>query len=136
MKLSDFDYDLPPELIAQFPAAKRGASRLLHLDGASGELRHRWFRELPECVCAGDVLVMNDTRVIKARLTGRKQTGGAVEVLVERVLDHDRVLAQVRASKSPRAGMFLQLSQATARRLSRCWPSLLVFTSLCINGAC
>ncbi len=110
MQLSDFDYALPPELIAQVPAAERGGSRLLHLDGFSGGLRDRKFCELPELVAAGDVLVMNDTRVIKARLTGRKPSGGAIEVLVERVLDHDRVLAQVRASKSPRAGIRLQLA--------------------------
>ncbi len=108
--MSDFDYDLPPALIAQFPADERSASRLLHLDGRSGELRDRQFRELPELVKAGDVLVMNDTRVIKARLTGRKDSGGQVEVLVERVLDFDRVLAQVRASKTPRAGSRLLLA--------------------------
>lgn len=120
VKLSDFDYDLPPELIAQFPAAERSASRLLHLDGVSGELRDRGFRELPGLVNAGDVVVMNDTRVIKARLTGRKQSGGQVEVLIERVLDHERVLAQVRASKSPREGGKLMLAHgATAEVLGR-----------------
>ena len=120
MKLSDFDYALPQELIAQFPAAERSASRLLHLDGASGEFRDREFRELPGLVNAGDVLVMNDTRVIKARLTGRKQSGGQVEVLIERVLDHERALAQVRASKSPRAGTRLLLAHgAVAEVLGR-----------------
>ncbi len=113
MKLSDFDYELPPALIAQFPPAERGASRLLHLDGSSGALTDRTFRELPSLVEAGDVLVMNDTRVINARLTGQKQSGGQVEVLIERVLDSSRVLAQVRASKSPRAGSRLQLSGDT-----------------------
>jgi S-adenosylmethionine:tRNA ribosyltransferase-isomerase len=113
LKLSDFDYGLPPELIAQFPADERGASRLLHLDGRSGELGDRRFRELPQLVKAGDVLVMNDTRVIKARLTGRKESGGQVEVLVERVLDFERVLAQVRASKTPRAGSRLLLAGGT-----------------------
>ncbi len=120
MKLSDFDYDLPPELIAQFPAAERSASRLLHLDGRSGGFNDRRFRDLPLLVNAGDVLVMNDTRVIKARLTGRKQSGGQVEVLIERVLDHERVLAQVHASKSPRAGDRLLLADgATAEVLGR-----------------
>lgn len=120
VKLADFDYELPPELIAQFPAAERSASRLLHLDGVSGELRDREFRELPGLVNAGDVLVMNDTRVIKARLRGRKQSGGQVEVLIERVLDHERVLAQVRASKTPRAGGKLLLAHgATAEVLDR-----------------
>ena len=120
VKLSDFDYELPPELIAQFPAAERSASRLLHLGGVSGELRDREFRDLPGLVSAGDLLVMNDTRVIKARLTGRKQSGGQVEVLIERVLDHCRVLAQVRASKAPRAGGNLLLAHgATAEVLGR-----------------
>jgi S-adenosylmethionine:tRNA ribosyltransferase-isomerase len=112
VNLSDFDYELPPELIAQFPASTRGASRLLHLDGARGAWKDRSFGDLPELIGPGDLLVMNDTRVIKARLTGRKQSGGQVEVLVERVLDTNRVLAQVRASKSPRAGSRLALGGA------------------------
>ena len=120
MQLSDFDYDLPPALIAQFPAAERTASRLLQLDGQSGELRDRQFSDLPDLVNAGDVLVMNDTRVIRARLIGRKDSGGQVEVLVERILDHARVLAQVRASKTPRAGSRLLLAHgATAEVLGR-----------------
>ena len=120
MKLSDFDYALPPELIAQLPAAERSASRLLHLDGARGIYRDREFRDLHGLVDAGDVVVMNDTRVIKARLTGRKQSGGQVEVLIERVLDHERTLAQVRASKSPRAGTRLLLAHgAVAEVLGR-----------------
>ena len=112
MKLSDFDYELPPALIAQFPPAERGASRLLHLDGNSGALADRSFRDLPTLVGAGDVLVMNDTRVINARMTGRKESGGQIEVLIERILDSEdaRVLAQVRASKSPRAGSRLLLN--------------------------
>lgn len=120
MKLSDFDYDLPPELIAQHPAGERTASRLLHLDGRSGEIADRQFRDLPDFLQAGDVLVMNDTRVIKARLTGRKESGGQVEVLIERVLDRERALAQVRASKSPRAGSRLLLAHgASAEVLGR-----------------
>ena len=120
MKLSDFDYELPPELIAQHPAAERSASRLLHLDGRSGEFHDRRFRDLPQLVNAGDVLVMNDTRVIKARLAGRKASGGRVEVLIERVLDHERALAQVHASKSPRAGTRLLLAHdANAEVLGR-----------------
>ena len=111
VKLSDFDYALPQGLIAQFPPAERGSSRLLHLDGVSGLLANQHFRELPEILEAGDVRVMNDTRVINARLTGHKQSGGQIEVLIERVLDSAdaRVLAQVRASKSPRIGMRLLL---------------------------
>jgi S-adenosylmethionine:tRNA ribosyltransferase-isomerase len=120
VKLSDFDYELPPALIAQFPAGERTASRLLHLDGRSGELADRQFRDLPQFLNAGDVLVMNDTRVIKARLTGRKESGGQVEVLIERVLDHERALAQVRASKTLRAGSRLLLAHgAIAEVLGR-----------------
>ena len=103
MLLDDFDFELPAQLIAQSPAAERAASRLLHLDGANGALVDSTFGRLPDYVAPGDVLVFNDTRVIKARLTGTKDSGGRIEVLVERVLAADRVLAQVRASKSPRA---------------------------------
>jgi S-adenosylmethionine:tRNA ribosyltransferase-isomerase len=120
LKLSDFDFELPPELIAQFPAAERSASRLLRLDGNSGEFHDRQFRDLPEFVNSGDVMVMNDTRVIKARLIGRKSSGGQIEALVERVLDRERVLAQVRASKSPSAGTRLLFAHgATAEVLGR-----------------
>ncbi len=120
MKLSDFDYELPPELIAQYPAVERSASRLLHLDGASGAFTDRCFRDLAQLVRPGDVLVLNDTRVIKARLIGRKVSGGRIEVLIERVLDHGRVLAQVRASKPPRAGDRLLLAHgAMAQVLGR-----------------
>ncbi len=111
MKLSDFYYDLPEALIAQYPAPERAASRLLCLEGDSGVLTDRWFTDLPSLLRPGDLLVMNDTRVIPARLYGRKQTGGQVEVLVERVLDSQRVLAHVRASKSPKAGSRLLLSE-------------------------
>ncbi len=109
MRRTDFHFDLPPELIAQHPAAERSASRLLCLDGDSGALADRQFRDLPQLLRAGDLLVFNDTRVIPARLFGRKETGGRVEVLVERVLDAHRVLAHVRASKSPKAGGQLSL---------------------------
>jgi len=102
MRLSDFDYSLPQELIAQFPAAERAASRLLHVDGA--QLADRMFIDLPELVRAGDVLVFNDTRVIKARLYGQKPTGGQVEILVERILNDHDALAFVRASKTPKPG--------------------------------
>lgn len=101
--LGDFDFALPPELIAQQPAAERSASRLL--DGTGPRPVDRIFRELPPQLDAGDLLVFNDTRVIKARLFGRKASGGAVEALVERVLPQgDEVLAHLRASKSPRPG--------------------------------
>jgi S-adenosylmethionine:tRNA ribosyltransferase-isomerase len=97
--LSDFDYPLPAGLIAQHPAAERTASRLLHVDGKTGAIEDRMFPDIVSLLNAGDVLVVNDTRVIKARLHGRKDTGGEVELLVERVLDAHRVLAQARASK-------------------------------------
>ncbi|QJR14066.1 tRNA preQ1(34) S-adenosylmethionine ribosyltransferase-isomerase QueA [Usitatibacter palustris] len=108
MKLADFDYDLPADLIAQHPAAERSASRLLHVE-AAGTLRDLAFRDFPALVREGDLLVVNDTRVIKARLRGRKDTGGEVEVLVERVLDAHRALAHVRASKTPKPGRKLLL---------------------------
>ena len=110
MRLSDFDFDLPPELIAQHPAADRTASRLLHLDGPSGSLEDLAFRDFGQLVGPNDVLVFNDTKVIKARLRGRKDTGGEVEVLVERVLDEHRALAHVRASKTPKPGRKLVLT--------------------------
>lgn len=109
--LSQFDYDLPPELIAQTPAADRSGSRLLHLD-REAQLHDLMFTDLPRLLRAGDLLVFNDTRVIKARLTGMKETGGRVEVLVERITDARRALAHVRASKSPRAGTRLRLADA------------------------
>lgn len=110
MRLSDFDYHLPPELIAQHPAVERTASRLLHVDGRTGEMHDRMFRDIVDLLDAGDVLVVNDTRVIKARLHGRKDSGGEVEVLVERVLDSHRALAMVRASKTPKPGRRLSLN--------------------------
>jgi S-adenosylmethionine:tRNA ribosyltransferase-isomerase len=120
VRLSDFDYPLPPELIAQHPAPARTASRLLHLDGRTGAMADRGFTDVVELLGPNDVLVLNDTRVIKARLKGRKDSGGEVEVLVERVLDAHRAIAQVRASKTPRAGRRLVLgSGARAEVLGR-----------------
>ncbi len=109
MRVADFDYSLPPELIAQYPLAQRSASRLLTLDAAHGAIADRHFAELPALLNAGDLLVFNDTRVIPARLFGRKSSGGQVELLVERVLDAQRVLAQVRASIAPKPGSELLL---------------------------
>ena len=108
--LSDFDFALPPELIAQTPAAERSASRLL--DGRGAEPVDRTFRELPALLAPGDLLVFNDTRVIKARLLGAKASGGRVEALVERVLPGHEVLAHLRASKSPRAGSRIRFADA------------------------
>jgi S-adenosylmethionine:tRNA ribosyltransferase-isomerase len=112
MRTDDFDYYLPPELIAQFPPAERGASRLLQLDGDSGEIQHRQFRDLLDLVEAGDVMVFNDTRVIKARLFGEKSTGGKIEVMIERVINEHEVLALIRSSKSPLPGGMLRLADA------------------------
>lgn len=108
LSLSDFDFDLPPELIAQHPAPERSASRLL--DGTRTPPVDRIFRELPSLLNAGDLLVFNDTRVIKARLLGAKATGGAVEALVERVLPNHEVLVHLRASKSPKAGAIVRFT--------------------------
>lgn len=106
MRLSDFDYHLPEHLIAQYPPAVRGGSRLLHLSGEGG-LADRLFADLPGLLREGDLLVLNDTRVIKARLHGHKESGGVVEALVERVTGEFEALAQVRASKSPKPGSVL-----------------------------
>jgi S-adenosylmethionine:tRNA ribosyltransferase-isomerase len=108
--LADFDFDLPPELIAQHPAAERSASRLL--DGRGRLPADRVFRDLPGLLQPGDLLVFNDTRVIKARLFGEKSSGGAVQALVERVLPGHEVLAHLRASKSPKAGSVLRFAEA------------------------
>jgi S-adenosylmethionine:tRNA ribosyltransferase-isomerase len=121
LRLSDFDFELPPALIAQHPAAERSASRLL--DGSGALPADRSFRDLPALLLPGDLLVFNDTRVIKARLLGEKATGGAVELLVERVLGGNEVWAHVRASKSPRAGSSLRLAGAfDAEVLGRAGP--------------
>jgi len=109
MRRQDFHYDLPSELIAQQPPAERGASRLLQVDAGAGRLTDLMFADFPGLLRRGDLLVFNDTRVLPARLFGRKETGGKVEVLVERMLDTRRVLAHVRASKAPRPGMRLSL---------------------------
>jgi S-adenosylmethionine:tRNA ribosyltransferase-isomerase len=126
--LADFDFELPPELIAQHPAAERSASRLL--DGTGPAPVDRVFRELPALLQPGDLLVFNDTRVIKARLFGEKPTGGAVEVLVERLLPGHVVHAHLRASKSPRAGGLVRLGGAEgfdAEVLGRAGPDEALF---------
>ncbi|WP_439107764.1 tRNA preQ1(34) S-adenosylmethionine ribosyltransferase-isomerase QueA [Congregibacter sp.] len=110
MQLSDFTYDLPPELIAQQPLAERSASRLLCVDGASGTMNHSQFANLPSLLNAGDLLVFNDTRVLPARLYGVKETGGRVEILIERLSGDCSALAHIRASKTPRAGQTIALA--------------------------
>ena len=112
MQLSDFTYDLPPELIAQEALVDRSASRLLHLDISSSDsdkislaqLHNRRFNDILDLINPNDLLIFNNTRVIPARLIGTKDTGGKVEVMIERVLDNHRALAHVRANKSPKAG--------------------------------
>ncbi|MCX7897990.1 MAG: tRNA preQ1(34) S-adenosylmethionine ribosyltransferase-isomerase QueA [Rhodocyclaceae bacterium] len=110
LTLDDFDYPLPADRIAQHPLSERAASRLLVMRGA--HLEDRRFVELPDLLAAGDILVFNDSRVIHARLIGRKETGGAIEVLIERIIAPREALAHIRASKSPRAGMKLTLADA------------------------
>ena len=110
LTLSDFDFALPPELIAQHPAAERSASRLL--DGSHTPAVDRVFRDLPGLLQPGDLLVFNDTRVIKARLYGAKASGGHVEALIERLLPGAEVLAHLRASKSPKPGSTVRFADA------------------------
>jgi len=117
MKRTDFYYDLPEELIAQQPLEQRSASRLLCLDRLSGQWSDRHFADLPGLLAAGDLLVFNNTKVIPARLYGRKASGGRVEVLVERLLNKQQCLAQVRASKSPKPGGILILEDGSELRV-------------------
>jgi S-adenosylmethionine:tRNA ribosyltransferase-isomerase len=109
MRTQDFDFYLPSELIAQHPAEKRSGSRLLHLDGCSGKVTDSQFASLTNWLLPNDLMIFNDTRVIKARLFGKKITGGAVEVMIERVLTNHEALAHVRASRAPKAGARLLL---------------------------
>ncbi len=109
MQLSDFDYQLPEQLIAQAPLAERSASRLLLVDPKGDQLLDKRFTDLVDLVESGDLLVFNDTRVIPARLFGRKQSGGKVEVMVERIVDDETLLAHIRASKAPKPGAGLIL---------------------------
>jgi S-adenosylmethionine:tRNA ribosyltransferase-isomerase len=104
MRVSEFDYALPDELVAQRPPPERTASRLLHLDAASGRLQDLAFADLPSLLGKRDALVLNDTRVIKARLAGKKASGGRIELFVERVTGPREALALVRSSRAPRAG--------------------------------
>lgn len=109
MRVSDFAFELPTSLIAHYPQAQRSACRLLSLDGPTGQLEHGTFTDLAEKLNPGDLLVFNNTRVIPARLFGRKASGGKIEVLVERMLDDKRILAHIRASKAPKPGAELLL---------------------------
>lgn len=118
MQRQQFYYELPDRLIASRPAKERRASRLLCLDGASGQLQDQAFAELLHWVRPGDLMVFNDTRVIPARLFARKETGGQVEILVERVLTESRVLAHTRASRSPKPGAALLLEDGSRVRVA------------------
>ncbi|RLV59803.1 tRNA preQ1(34) S-adenosylmethionine ribosyltransferase-isomerase QueA [Parashewanella curva] len=109
MRVADFSFDLPDELIARYPTKERTASRLLTLDGNSGEVHDKCFTDLIDFIEAGDLMVFNNTRVIPARLFGQKATGGKLEILVERMLDDKRILAHVRSSKSPKVDAIIHL---------------------------
>ena len=119
MRRQDFAYDLPPELIAQLPPAERSAGRMLVLDGSSGALADRKVRDLPAYLRAGDLLVLNDTRVIAARMLGTKPSGGRVEILLERALAGREALAQLSASKPIRAGLEVTTGGGVVRVLQR-----------------
>jgi len=119
MQRSEFHYELPDELIARHPPARRGDSRLLHLDGRSGGVEDLGFRDLPGLLRHGDLLVFNDTRVVPARLHGSKETGGRIEVLLERLLDGHRALVQLRSSKPPAPGSTLCFAGATTASVER-----------------
>jgi len=114
VKIAEFDYQLPPELIAQHPPRERTASRLLHLDGRSGALSDLAFADLPGLVDARDALVLNDTRVIKARLHGAKASGGKVELFIERITGEREALAMMRAGHSPKPGARLSVGDGAA----------------------
>ena len=114
MKLSDFSFTLPEHLIAKYPTPDRTASRLLHLNGTTGDVHHKQFQQMLDLVEPGDLLVFNNTRVIPARLLGQKASGGKVEVLIERIVDDNNALAHVRASKAPKPGTDLLLEGAVS----------------------
>lgn len=111
MHLSDFYFDLPDELIARYPKPERSSSRLLWLSGENGDISHRTFSDVYDLINEGDLLIFNNTRVIPARMYGRKASGGKIEVLIERVLTESRFLAHIRSSKAPKAGTELILGE-------------------------
>jgi len=119
MRRTDFSFQLPPELIASKPALQRSKSRLLVVDRARQNFTDAVFEDLPDLLNSGDLLVFNDTRVIKARLLGHKQSGGKAEILIERVLDEHHAQAQIRASRSPKAGSSLDVAGQTIQVLGR-----------------
>jgi S-adenosylmethionine:tRNA ribosyltransferase-isomerase len=109
MKITDFDFTLPQKLIAKYPTSERTASRMLRLDGNTGEVVHGQFTDILDILRPGDLLIFNNTRVIPARLFGQKSSGGKIEVMLERVLSDNTALAHIRASKSPKAGALLDM---------------------------
>ncbi|MGB7390513.1 tRNA preQ1(34) S-adenosylmethionine ribosyltransferase-isomerase QueA [Marinomonas sp.] len=111
MRVSDYHFDLPEKLIATYPMPDRTASRLLHLDGVSGDLAHLQFPNILDLVRPGDLMVFNNTRVIPARVFGQKESGGKIEILIERIVGEKEALAHIRASKSPKPGNKLILGQ-------------------------
>ncbi|MCF2827397.1 tRNA preQ1(34) S-adenosylmethionine ribosyltransferase-isomerase QueA [Pseudoalteromonas sp. L23] len=120
MRVADFSFDLPDELIARHPMKERSSSRLLTLNGNSGEIEHKVFRDILALINPEDLIIFNNTKVIPARMFGQKASGGKLEVLVERVVDERTVLAHVRASKSPKPGTKIELGgQATAEMVQR-----------------
>ncbi len=119
MKTSDFSFELPDQLIARYPQPERSGSRLLHLDGPSGEVTHRQFTDLLGLVEAGDLLVFNNTRVIPARLFGQKASGGKLEALLERVISDDEALSHIKSSRSPKPGAIIELEGAKVEVVSR-----------------
>jgi S-adenosylmethionine:tRNA ribosyltransferase-isomerase len=131
--LSDFDFHLPPELIAQHPASERSSSRLL--DGSASDPVDRIFNSLPQLMQAGDLLVFNDTQVVKARLFGEKSTGGKVELLIERVLPEHRVVAHMKVSKKPPIGaklhMGIDAKHAANGLKPPCWAAGQMTTAPC-----
>ena len=116
LTVDDFDFPLPPELIAQHPAPERSGSRLLHICGQQHV--DRKFADLPTLLRAGDLLVFNDTRVIKARFFGVKETGGQIEIMLERIVDATHAICQIRASKAPKTGCLLRLADAFTVRMT------------------
>lgn len=134
MKRTDFTYHLPQELIAQYALPQRGDSRLLCLDGAQGVPDDRMFRDLPDLLRPDDLLVFNDTRVIRARLFGHKESGGRVEILLERMLDADTALAHLRASKSPKPGSRIRVGGEMALQVEDRQDDLFRLRSLGSGG--
>ncbi|WP_085247717.1 tRNA preQ1(34) S-adenosylmethionine ribosyltransferase-isomerase QueA [Gilliamella mensalis] len=111
MQLSDFDFSLPNELIAKHPSTTRSACRLLSLNGSNGEIEHGIFTDIINKINPGDLLIFNNTKVIPARIYGKKKSGGKIEILIERLLNNNRALAHIKASKSPKVGAELILGE-------------------------